>query len=183
MSLTIWTVGHSNRSIDELVELLQSFGIATVADIRRFPGSRRLPQFGQEALREALAAHDIGYVWLPSLGGRRKPRPDSDNTAWRNLSFRGYADHMQTEEFAEGLMLLVSLACAAPTAMMCSEALWWRCHRSLVADALTVLGVSVLHILGAGDAVPHPMTSPAKVEDGVLSYPSDEPAQASLELT
>lgn len=183
MSLTIWTIGHSNRGIDEFVELLRSFRIAMVADVRRFPGSRRLPQFGKDALPEALAAHDIGYVWLPSLGGRRKPRPDSDNTAWRNLSFRGYADHMQTEEFAEGLMALVSLACAAPTAMMCSEAVWWRCHRSLIADALSVLGISVLHILGPGNAVPHPMTSPAKVDDGVLSYASDEPVQASLELT
>lgn len=178
----IWTIGHSNRTIEAFVELLHGFRIAALADVRRFPGSRRLPQFGQDSLRDTLERQGIAYAWLPSLGGRRKPRPDTDNTAWRNASFRGYADHMETEEFAVGLDDLVNLACAMPTAIMCAEALWWRCHRSLVADALEVLGWRVMHILGPGEAVAHPMTAPARIVDGALSYASDAPVQTSLEL-
>ncbi|HZQ61276.1 MAG TPA: DUF488 domain-containing protein [Casimicrobiaceae bacterium] len=182
MQPTIWTIGHSNRSSDELIALLQGFGIEALADVRRFPGSRRLPQFGQEALAAALERHAIAYLWLPSLGGRRKPRPDTENTGWRNDSFRGYADHMETDEFATGLDELVSLGCAMRTAIMCAEALWWRCHRSLIADALEVLGWTVLHIMGPGQAVRHPMTSPARVIDGGLSYASDVPVQTTLAL-
>ena len=172
---TLWTIGHSNRSIEAFLDLLHAFDIRGVADVRRFPGSRRSPHFGSDALRDALAAHDIAYQWMPALGGRRAARPDSRNTGWRNVSFRGYADYMETEPFAEGLADLVSMGAAMRTAMMCSEALWWRCHRSLVADALEVMEVPVTHILGPTETVRHPMTSPARVQNGMLAYPAQSP--------
>ncbi len=170
MHTIVWTVGHSTRSMEELVQILRAFDVEGIADVRRFPGSRRLPQYTHPALEDALARRGIGYQWFPGLGGRRRPLPDTKNTAWRNVSFRGYADHLATEEFAESLMTLVNMACGLHTAMMCSESLWWRCHRSLIADALTVLGVPVVHILGPGKSVTHPMTSPARIVNGQLTY-------------
>jgi uncharacterized protein (DUF488 family) len=167
---TTWTVGHSTRSIEEFVSLLADSRIEVIADVRSFPGSRKYPQFGREALSAALEAQAIGYHWLPALGGRRRPSPDSPNTAWRNASFRGYADYMSTTEFAQGLLELLELSKKARTAIMCSEAVWWRCHRSMIADALRVRGIDVLHILDAKHSVMHPMTSPARVVGGVLSY-------------
>src|SRR5690606_11927164 len=125
---------------------LDAHRIEAVADVRRFPGSRRLPQFQQDALAGALEAHGIGYLWIPSLGGRRRPTPDSPNTGWRHPAFRGYADHLATAEFADGLFELLMLAGGLRTAVMCAEVLWWRCHRRLISDVLTSLGVDVLHI-------------------------------------
>src|SRR5580700_8205447 len=159
----IWTIGHSTRSIGEFLSLLAGSHIEMVADVRSFPGSRKYPQYGREALTATLSAHAIDYRWLPALGGRRRPSPDSPNTAWRNASFRGYADYMSTTEFAQGLLELLELSKKARTAIMCSEAVWWRCHRSMIADALRVRGIDVLHILDAKHSVMHPMTSPARV--------------------
>ena len=166
----VWTIGHSTRSLEQFLELLEAHEIQAVADVRRFPGSRRWPHFAGEPLAGALAARNLGYVWLPELGGRREPRPDSPNTGWRSASFRGYADYMETEPFAEGLERLASLACGLRSATMCAEALWWRCHRGLIADALRWAGFDVFHIQGPSSCAPHPFTSAARVEGGRLSY-------------
>ena len=141
--------------------------------MRSFPGSRKYPQYGKEALAATLAAHGIGYDWLPALGGRRRVSPDSPNTAWRNASFRGYADYMSSPEFAQGLGQLIQRVSQARTAIMCAEAVWWRCHRSMIADALSVRGMEVVHILDAKHNVLHPMTSPARVVGGALTYVAD----------
>ncbi len=168
----IWTIGHSTRSLPEFLSLLEGSRIKSIADVRRFPGSRKYPQYGKDALEPALASHAIGYHWLPALGGRRRVLPDSPNTAWRNASFRGYADYMSSREFTLGLTELLELACSARTAIMCAEAVWWRCHRSMIADALCVRGIEVVHILDAQHTVVHPMTAPARVVAGKLSYAS-----------
>ena len=141
-----------------------------VADVRCFPGSRRQPQYGQAALSASLAGHGIAYRWLPALGGRRRPRADSPNTAWRNASFRGYADHIGSEEFAAGLAELLEIAAQFRTTLMCAEAPWWRCHRALIADVLRVRGIEVLHILDERHCVTHPYTSAARIVEGRLSY-------------
>ncbi len=138
--------------------------------MRRFPGSRRQPQYAQAALRNSLAGHGIAYRWLPALGGRRRPRPDSPNTAWRNASFRGYADHIESAEFSGGLDELLELAGQLRTTLMCAEAVWWRCHRALIADVLRVRRIEVVHILDAQHCVVHPYTSPARIVEGRLSY-------------
>ncbi len=166
----VWTIGHSTRSLEQFFVLLEAHDIETVADVRRFPGSRRWPHFAGEHLAQALAARRLGYLWFPELGGRRQPRPDSPNTGWRSASFRGYADHMESEQFAEGLARLASLACGLRSAIMCAEALWWRCHRGLIADALRWAGFDVYHIQGLKSCVPHPYTSAARLERGLLSY-------------
>jgi uncharacterized protein (DUF488 family) len=171
----IWTIGHSLRAIDEFLSLLARPEIEVIVDVRSFPGSRRSPQYGREVLKETLAAHSIGYHWLPALGGRRKASPDSPNTVWRNTSFRGYADHMSTLEFARGLEQLLQISVKARTALVCSEAVWWRCHRSMIADALSVRGIEVVHILDSKHSVVHPMTAPARVVAGALSYAAMEP--------
>ena len=170
MPLTIWTIGHSTRLLPEFLGLLAGPRIESIADVRSFPGSRKYPQYGKEALETALASHAIDYHWLPALGGRRRVLPDSPNTAWRNASFRGYADHMSSQEFTVGLAELLELACNARTAIMCAEAVWWRCHRSMIADALCVRGIEVVHIVDAQHTVVHPMTSPAAIVRGKLSY-------------
>jgi uncharacterized protein (DUF488 family) len=177
---TIWTIGHSTRPIEEFLAILAEFRIEVIADVRSFPGSRRYPQYGREALAATLAARAIGYHWLPALGGRRKVSPDSPNVAWRNASFRGYADYMSTPEFAQGVVQLLEIASKARTAIMCSEAVWWRCHRSMIADALCVRGIEVVHILDAKHSVVHPMTSPARVVGGVLTYAVREHEQLPL---
>jgi uncharacterized protein (DUF488 family) len=168
--LTVWTIGHSTRSTDELLAALAPSDIETVADVRRFPGSRRLPHFSVEALGASLETHGLNYVGIPALGGRRRPLPDSVNTAWRHEAFRGYADHVQTEEFAEGLFELLMIANGSRTAIMCAEVLWWRCHRRLIADVLTSLGMTVVHIADATHATVHRISEPARMEDGVLRY-------------
>lgn len=169
--MRIWTIGHSTRAIDEFISLLKGNEIKLLADVRAFPGSRRYPQFNKEALAKSLNAHGIGYEHFPELGGKRKSRPDSRNTAWRNASFRGYADYMETDQFQRGIDRLLAFAAdAGPTAIMCAEAVWWRCHRSLIADCLKARGVEVLHILGANKVEPHPYTPAARIVNGELSY-------------
>lgn len=170
----IWTVGHSTRTWEEFLALLTANGIGAVADVRRFAGSRRYPHFGTDALRSALAAAGIDYVHIPELGGRRHPLPGSPNTAWRNEAFRGYADHMATEEFRAGITRLLELARGRRTAILCAEAVWWRCHRALIADHLKAQGMRVLHILGAGKVEEHPYTAPARRSMGGLFDTPDD---------
>jgi uncharacterized protein (DUF488 family) len=170
---TIWTVGHSTRSIDEFLAVLAAHDIELVADVRRFPGSRRLPQFAAPALEEALAARGLAYRWLPALGGRRRPDPDSPNDGWRHPAFRAYADYVATEAFAEGLFALLMLAEGLRTAIMCAEILWWRCHRRLIADVLVSLGVPVVHVRDAHVGEPHRLTPPARIVGGRLTYERD----------
>ena len=167
---TIWTVGHSTRPLDEFLALLAQHELQAVADVRRFAGSRRHPQYSEGALRGALGERAIRYVAFPSLGGRRRARADSRNLVWRNPSFRGYADHMESAEFAAGLQELVALGASVRTTLMCAEAVWWRCHRALISDALKADGIDVVHILDAKTATPHPYTAAARVVDGRLSY-------------
>ncbi len=168
--MAVWTVGHSTRPLQEFLELLGGYGLEAIADVRRFPGSRRHPQFAQAALSASLERSAIAYRWLPCLGGRRRARPDSPNTAWRNPSFRGYADHIQTEEFDRGLEELLEFSAKLRTAIMCAEAPWWRCHRALIADVLRARGIEVMHILDVRHCVLHPYTSAAKIVGGQLSY-------------
>jgi uncharacterized protein (DUF488 family) len=170
----VWTIGHSTRSSEEFLELLIQNEIELLADIRRFPGSRKYPHFGGEALRESLAAKGIGYEHLPELGGRRRPKPDSHNDVWRSDSFRGYADYMETPQFQNALDELLQTAREKRTCVMCSEAVWWRCHRSLVADTLKARGVQVIHILSATKNETHPYTSAARLKEGRLSYNANE---------
>jgi uncharacterized protein (DUF488 family) len=170
---TVWTVGHSTHSLAALVALLRKYAIGALADIRTVPRSRRHPQFDTTRLAQALPIEDIAYVHLPRLGGWRRPAPDSPNDAWHNRSFQGYADYSMTREFATGLTQLRNLAMEQPTAMMCSEALWWRCHRRLVADHLVVAGDSVCHISSDGRAARHELTPFAVVRrDGQITYPA-----------
>jgi len=172
--MRIWSIGHSTRRIDEFISLLKENQIKLLVDVRAFPGSKRYPHFNREALAKSLNAHGIRYEHFPELGGKRKSRPDSRNTAWRNASFRGYADYMETERFQKGIERLLEIASeAGATAIMCAEAVWWRCHRSLIADYLKARGVEVLHILGANKVEPHPYTPPARIVNGKLSYESD----------
>jgi uncharacterized protein (DUF488 family) len=171
MILRIWTIGHSTRGIDDFISLLEENGIKLLADVRSLPGSKRYPQFNREALAKSLADAGIRYEHFPELGGRRKAKPDSHNTAWRNASFRGYADYMDTEEFHKGVERLLALADeAGPAAIMCAEAVWWRCHRSLISDYLKARGVEGMHILNINKTEPHPYTSAARIVNGKLSY-------------
>jgi uncharacterized protein (DUF488 family) len=170
----IWTIGHSTRTIDVLISLLEENGIKVIADVRTLPGSRRYPQFNREMLAKSLTEHGIRYEHFPELGGRRRPKKDSHNTAWRNASFRGYADHMETAQFRTGIEKLLDLANKlGPTAIMCAEAVWWRCHRALISDYLKTLGVEVVHIVDAKKTEPHPYTSVARILGGRLSYASN----------
>lgn len=168
--LSVWTIGHSTHPIEEFVEALESFEIGFLVDVRSFPGSRRYPQFNKENLRQALAAAGIDYLHMPELGGRRKTKSDSINMAWRNESFRGYADYMETENFTGGIAELLKLAEGRRLVIMCAESLWWRCHRSLISDYLKVKGIEVIHILGPEKSELHPFTSAASIVDGELSY-------------
>lgn len=168
--MQLWTIGHSIRSIEQLLSLLQSHQIVALADVRRFPASRRHPQFNQLSLSQSLAAAGIEYIHFPELGGHRPARPDSPNTAWRHKAFRGYADYMMTCEFRAGIDRLLELAAAKSTALMCAEALWWQCHRALISDYLKAMGCSVCHILSERKTEFHPFTSAARIVDGKLSY-------------
>ena len=170
----MWTIGHSTRTIDIFISLLEENGIKLVADVRSLPGSKRYPQFNRETLANSLKQHGIRYEHFPELGGRRKAKKDSHNTAWRNPSFRGYADHMETEEFRTGIERLLDLASKlGPAAIMCAEAVWWRCHRALISDYLKARGIEVMHILDSKKAEPHPYTSAARIVNGALSYASE----------
>lgn len=175
--LTIFTIGHSTRPISEFIELLRTHGVTQVLDIRTIPKSRRNPQFNSDALAGSLRAAHIRYVHLKDLGGLRHPRSDSVNLGWRNDSFRGYADYMQTPEFAAALDHATALARERPTALMCAEAVPWRCHRSLVADALLVRGLRVLEIISPAEPKEHALTRFACVRGEQITYPAD---QASL---
>lgn len=172
MEKTIYTIGHSTRRLDELISLLQIFSIEMLVDVRSYPGSRRYPDFNKENLVEALAFKNLFYTHIPGLGGRRKTLPQSKNTTWKNDAFRGYADYMETDEFKKGIEELENIAYGCRTAFMCSEAVWWRCHRSMIADYLKAEGWKVLHILNDKKIQEHPYTAPAKIVDGKLSYKS-----------
>jgi uncharacterized protein (DUF488 family) len=167
---SIWTVGHSTLTIEQFLGVLSSFQIQLLVDVRSFPGSRRYPHFNKEELRRSLTAVGIDYVHMPELGGRRKTRPDSKNVVWRNQSFRGYADYMETQAFREGAKQLLERARDRRTAIMCAEAVWWRCHRSLISDYLKADDVTVTHILSEGKSEEHPYTSAAQIVNGKLSY-------------
>jgi uncharacterized protein (DUF488 family) len=174
MAVSLWTIGHSTRTFDDFLALLRSADIEALADVRRFPGSRRLPHFAQDALSQALAQAGVVYEHVAELGGRRQARKDSPNTAWRDPAFRGYADYMMTDAFRAGIARLLVLAEQKRTAIMCAEALWWQCHRGLIADHLKAGGHDVWHILGPGKIEPHPFTSAARIVDEALSYASPE---------
>jgi uncharacterized protein (DUF488 family) len=191
--MRIWTIGHSTRTLDEFISLLKANEINLLADVRAWPGSKRYPHFNKDALAESLNAHGIGYEHFSELGGKRKSNPDSRNTAWRNASFRGYADYMETEQFQKGIERLLDVAgqrgaawaaaekkhdgreAVTPRAIaiMCAEAVWWRCHRSLIADYLKARGMEMLHILGANKVDPHPYTPAARIVNGELSYEAE----------
>jgi uncharacterized protein (DUF488 family) len=170
----IWTIGHSTRSLDDFVAVLRAHTIESLVDVRRFAGSRRLPQFNEGALRDGLEHAGLAYRWLPQLGGRRSPQPESANTGWRHSAFRGYADHLASDEFADGLFELLMIAGGLRTAVMCAEMLWWQCHRRLIADVLTTLNYDVLHIQDDKPAAPHRLIDPARIVDGQLSYAADQ---------
>lgn len=172
---TIFTVGHSTRSLEELVEILEAFGVDVLVDIRTYPRSRRNPQFNTDTLPSALASAGLGYAHIPELGGRRRTHDGSPNTAWRNASFRGYADHMLTPEFEQGLEKLHALTAEGTVALMCAEAVPWRCHRSLVADALTARGARVQHLTSATRSSPHRVTPFARLDGARVTYPGPDP--------
>lgn len=173
---TIWTIGHSTRTLAEFLELLAEHDIQVLVDVRTFPGSRKYPQFNKESMGESLPAAGVEYLHAPELGGRRKPREDSPNSAWRHPSFRAYADYMETQPFRDGVRRLEEIAASRRTCIMCSEAVWWRCHRSLISDCLKSRSWDVRHIVGPGAVKEHPYTQPARIQDGELTYrlPLDE---------
>lgn len=171
----IWTIGHSMRPLEDFIAALQANEIKLVADVRLLPGSKRYPHFNKDALADSLSKAGIGYEHFPELGGRRKPKPDSSNTAWRNEAFRGYADHMETNEFANGIARFLKLAREfGRTTITCAEAVWWRCHRALISDFLKARGIEVIHIIDDEKTEPHPFTSAARIVEGALSYASEE---------
>ena len=174
MAGTAYTVGHSTHDFDRFVALLRGAGVQGIADVRRWPRSRRHPQYDDDALAVELPLRGIAYDHLPGLGGRRRPRPDSPNDGWEHEAFRGYADHLASAEFAAGLARLERLCAQRPTAAMCAEAPWWRCHRRLVADALLVRGWEVLHVTPDGRLARHELPDFAVVEDGRLTYPAPQ---------
>ncbi len=174
-STRIWTIGHSTRGIADFIALLEENGIRLLADVRLLPGSKRYPHFDEEALAQSLGERGIRYEHFRELGGRRKPRPDSQNTAWRNDAFRGYADYMESDAFRAAIERLLHLAASTgPAALMCAEAVWWRCHRGLVSDYLKARSLEVTHILAPGKTDPHPFTSAARLIDGQLSYAAEQ---------
>ena len=171
---TIWTIGHSSRTYPEFLQLLQENEIEVLADVRRFPGSRKFPHFSKENLEKTLPEAGIAYRHFEALGGRRKANKDSRNDAWRLTTFRAYADHMETEEFIQAAQMLQELAAEKRVAYMCSEAVWWSCHRSLISDYLKVRNWKVCHIMGTGKLTEHPYTKPSSIIDGKLSYAKQE---------
>jgi uncharacterized protein (DUF488 family) len=178
ITVTVYTLGHSTLDLAAFLDRLALHGIAGIADVRTFPASRRHPHFAREALSAALAQAGIAYDWLPALGGRRKARADSPHVGWRVEGFRGYADHMESAEFTSGVARLLVIAATRPTAVMCAEAVPWRCHRQLLADALLVRGVEVRHVTGASPPQAHRLTPFARVEGDRLVY--DRTAQGRL---
>lgn len=179
-SRTLWTIGHSTREWDTFVAMLREAQIEALADVRRYPGSRRHPQFAADAMARSLPRVGIEFVPIPYLGGRRSPRKDSPNTAWRNLYFRGYADYMGTSEYLAARDRLAALARRKRTAMMCAEAMWWQCHRSLIADDFKAQGWTVIHLMQPGRGQEHPYTGAARIVGGKLDYSAEEPPQRQL---
>jgi uncharacterized protein (DUF488 family) len=182
MGMRIWTAGHSMLPVDDFVALVAGHGIELLADVRRFPSSRRHPQFNRESLAAALKTAGIGYRHFVELGGRREPRPDSPNTGWREAGFRGYADYMRMAEFNGGIARLLEAAASRRTAIMCAEKAWQSCHRGLISDLLKASGHAVIHIVDRNHDEQHPYTRAATIVDGVLSYAAATPAQSSLDL-
>jgi uncharacterized protein (DUF488 family) len=176
MTLTVWTVGHSTRSLADFLAILRPYRIEAVVDVRRFPGSSRQPQYQKAVLEAALRAAGIDYLSLAALGGRRAPAANTTNTAWRHPAFRGYADHLASEEFATGLFELLMVASGLRTAVMCAEVLWWRCHRRMIADVLVSLGARVSHIMDAETSPAHRLRAPARLVGGVLTYAPERQA-------
>jgi len=166
----IWTIGHSTHTLESFLSMLKSFDIETVADVRNFPGSRRFPHFNKDSLEKSLSEDGIDYVHFKELGGRRSTRVDSVNDGWRLAAFRGYADYMETEEFNNAMTKLELLADKKRVAYMCAEAVWWRCHRSLISDYLKHKGWTVMHIMNVGKSEEHPYTNPARIVDHKLVY-------------
>ena len=169
-SNVVWTIGHSTRSIEEFIAMLQSFSIEMVADVRHFPSSRKFPHFNKETLQNSLQQNNIQYRHLVELGGRRKADKASKNTVWRHPAFRAYADYMETSTFKEAITMLEDIAMKERTAYMCSEAVWWSCHRSMISDYLKVNGWTIMHIMALARAEEHPYTAPAKIVHDTLTY-------------
>jgi uncharacterized protein (DUF488 family) len=178
----IHTVGHSTRAIEEFLELLRAHSIAQLIDVRKIPHSRRNPQFGAGALAATLSSNGIIYEHMPELGGLRRAHSDSINTAWRNASFRGYADYMQTPEFQAALQKLIDLSAGKQTVIMCAEAVPWKCHRSLIGDALVARGIRVLDIMSATKAEPHALPTFARIEGTEVTYPGKDRENLSLKF-
>lgn len=174
MNTTIYTIGHSTRSLDKFLDILQAFEIALVVDVRTIPKSRHNPQFNETDLEQSLKENNIGYTHLKELGGLRHTTRDSLNTAWRNLSFRGFADYMQTEAFQAGIKELIQLSQNKRTVIMCAEAVPWRCHRSLIGDALLVRSIQVEDIMSSKTSTPHKMTPWAKINGLEITYPKTD---------
>lgn len=177
---TLWTVGHSTHPWDAFVEMLTTAGIRAIADVRLLPGSSRHPQYDAEVLATALPEAGIRYVHFRDLGGRRRPRPDSPNTAWRHTAFRGYADYMDTPGYRRARQALAELALAEPTAVMCAEAVWWQCHRGLISDDFKADGWMVLHLQAKSKPKEHPYTGAARIVEGRLDYSLPEEPQRGL---
>ncbi|HEU4813702.1 MAG TPA: DUF488 domain-containing protein [Xanthomonadaceae bacterium] len=171
---TLWTIGHSTREWEVFVGMLREAGIRSLVDVRRFAGSRRNPQFSGETMAKVLPEARIAYVAMVDLGGRRRPEPDSHNDAWRNTSFRGYADYMETAPWQDARDALTALAAREPVAVMCAEAMWWQCHRALISDDFKARGWTVLHLMTPTRTEEHPFTKPARVVDGELTYTVQE---------
>ena len=180
--MVVHTLGHSTLAFEDFAALLEAHAIGAIVDVRRFPASRRHPHFAREPLAAALAARSVAYTWLPALGGRRDPRPDSPHGAWRNASFRAYADHMGSAEFREGLDALLRVATDRRAAIMCAEAVPWRCHRQLIADVLVVRGVEVRHATGRGGAHLHRLTPFARPEGDRVVYDRGIPGTLASRL-
>lgn len=174
MERVIYTIGHSTHPLDDFLEMLRSFGIKTLVDIRRLPGSRKYPQYDKENLETSLLSAGINYRHAEDLGGRRKPAKDTKNTRWNNSSFRGYADYMETAEFEKAVSKVEEIASSEPTVLMCAEAVWWRCHRSMVADYMKAKGWTVMHIMALGKSQQHKFTAPATVTNDRVSYHETE---------
>jgi len=180
--LTVFTIGHSTRTLEEFIQLLKTNGIKLLVDVRTAPRSRHNPQFNKETLPASLKAESVRYIHVPEIGGLRRPQRDSVNLAWKNSGFRGYADYMQTKEFTDSLLKIIALARENCTALMCAEALPWRCHRSLISDALVVRHVKVRHIISASSIITHELSELAHVDGFKITYPlySKETPQRTL---
>jgi uncharacterized protein (DUF488 family) len=168
--MTIWTIGHSTRPLDDFIAVLDAHAIEAIVDVRRFPASRRLPQFDSRALARDLSKHRIDYCWIPALGGRRRSSGEALDSGWRHPAFRAYAEYAMTEEFGDGLFELLMIAGGLHTAVMCAEILWWRCHRRIIADVLTSIGAKVQHVRDTGPGERHRLSPPAHLVGGALSY-------------